>query len=80
MSNEDLMTMVSHAADEIAIQSDLIKLFPGIAKLEFSKEGAKRDKPKQVLTRKQTLIEEELHKKDPKVVTPTKTAQWAENT
>jgi len=36
LSNEDLMTMVSNATDENKVQKDLVKLFPGISKLEFS--------------------------------------------
>jgi dynein heavy chain len=36
LSNEDLMTMVNNASDEIKVQADLVKLFPGISRLEFS--------------------------------------------
>ena len=38
LSNEDLMEMVSNASDEMKVQKDLVKLFPGIRRLEFSQD------------------------------------------
>jgi hypothetical protein len=35
LSNDELMDMVGNSNDEIALQKDLIKLFPGIRKLYF---------------------------------------------
>ena len=50
LSNEDLMSMVNNASDEIKVQADLVKLFPGISKLEFSLEPVERKAPPKILT------------------------------
>ena len=36
MTNDELMEMVGNSGDEIALQSDLFKLFPGIRRLHFA--------------------------------------------
>ena len=53
MTNEDLMQMVSNASDEVKVQKDLIKLFPGISGLEFSLDPIERKAAPKVLTARQ---------------------------
>jgi hypothetical protein len=45
--------MVSNASDEVKVQKDLIKLFPGISGLEFSLDPIERKAAPKVLTARQ---------------------------
>jgi hypothetical protein len=53
LSNEDLMQMVSNASDEHLVQKDLVKLFPGISRLEFSLDPIERKVAPRALTARQ---------------------------
>ena len=43
MNNDELMQMVGNSTDEVALQADLFKLFPGIKKLHFSDEKVTKE-------------------------------------